>query len=93
MVNGVLPTEPTASTVAACIPPETYLIVVSLTALTVPATRHTFDHFLPFARTAWDAAYRGWERWVTCLPTHGLELGEERRGEDLGFQSLFIGPF
>lgn len=66
----------------ACISPEIYLIVVSFTAFTVPATWHTFDHFLPFTCTTWDAAYRGWERWVACFPTHGLDLGEERRGEE-----------
>ena len=56
---------------------QIYLIVISFTALTVPATRHTFDHFLPFTCTAWDTAYRGWEGWVTGLPAHGVNLGGE----------------
>ena len=56
------------------ISPEIYLIVVSLTALTVPATRHSFHHFLPLTRTARDTAYRCRERWVPCPPTHSLHL-------------------
>ena len=59
--------------------PEVYLIVVPLTGLTVPAAGYTFNHFLPFTRTAWDAAYRWRERWVTCSPTHVLDLEKNQR--------------
>lgn len=76
------------------ISPEIYLIMISLAALTVPATRHAFDHFLPFSCTTRDATYRGWERWVTRLPTHGLDLaGEEiwERHLDKGLRSVPYG--
>lgn len=33
-----------------------YLEVISIAALTVPATRNTFNYFLPLARPTWDAA-------------------------------------
>lgn len=58
---------------------DPYLIVVSLAALTVPAARHTFDHFLPLAGAAGDAAHRGRQRGVICLPTHGLHLEQKRQ--------------
>lgn len=57
---------------------EIYLKVVSFTALTVPTARHPFHHFLPFTRTAREAANGGRESWVTHPPTHGLHLREEQ---------------
>lgn len=57
---------------------EIYLIVVSLTAFAVPAAWHPFDHLLPLTSPARDAAHRGRQGWVACLPAHGLDLGAER---------------
>lgn len=57
-----------------------YLVVVSLTALTVPAARDAFDHLLPLSGAAREAADRGRESGVARLPTHGLHL-REKRGE------------